>query len=175
MDSGGCHEFARVYFDFLLFCQECRILKDGQFLMLIPQDLVATSLSHTFFCLIRCQLKSQAHDNCHKFASSRSTFFKAMTSTSESSPASSDSEDKPASVPIPTLTSRSISTLKTKQDPLLHVCWLCNTTDDLTLCPDCEVVYYCSEAHGEIHRPATTCFPLIVQDTPELGRYASKV
>ena len=55
-------------------------------------------------------------------------------------------------------------------EPLVQACFVCQKTDELSLCPDCGLVYYCGQVHKEIHRPETTCFPFIVQSNDKLGR-----
>ena len=55
-------------------------------------------------------------------------------------------------------------------EPLVQACFVCQKVDELNLCPDCGLVYYCGQVHKEIHRPETTCFPFIVQSNDKLGR-----
>ena len=57
-----------------------------------------------------------------------------------------------------------------QQQPLVQNCFACSKTEDLSLCPDCGLVYYCGPIHKEIHRPETTCFPFIVRTDEKLGR-----
>ena len=58
----------------------------------------------------------------------------------------------------------------TENEPLVQHCFACLKTEDLSLCSDCGLVYYCGPIHKEIHRPETTCFPFIVRTDEKLGR-----
>ena len=57
-----------------------------------------------------------------------------------------------------------------KLEPLVKACFVCLEEEGLTLCPDCNLIYYCGQVHREIHRPHSTCFPFIVRSTDDLGR-----
>lgn len=56
--------------------------------------------------------------------------------------------------------------------PLVEACFLCMSEEELTLCPDCKLVYYCGEVHRDIHRrgPDKPCFPFIVRSSQKTGR-----
>ena len=56
------------------------------------------------------------------------------------------------------------------QEPLVKACFVCLEEEDLTLCPDCKLIYYCGQVHRDIHRPHSTCFPFIVRSADDLGR-----
>ena len=49
-------------------------------------------------------------------------------------------------------------------------CFLCSGLP-ATLCPDCGLASYCSEAHRQLHRPEKLCFPFKVEYTPNVGRF----
>ena len=57
-------------------------------------------------------------------------------------------------------------------EPLVKACFICmeEREECLTLCPHCQIIYYCGPVHAEIHRHENVCFPIIVRSKPELGR-----
>lgn len=60
-----------------------------------------------------------------------------------------------------------------KLEPLVKACFICmeEREECLTLCPHCQIIYYCGPVCAEIHRHENVCFPIIVRSKPELGRY----
>ena len=52
----------------------------------------------------------------------------------------------------------------------LEKCFFCENSAQ-NVCPNCQLVAYCSPEHLKIHRPEKICFPFFVQATPNVGRY----
>jgi hypothetical protein len=61
------------------------------------------------------------------------------------------------------------ATEQSPQEPLVEACFVCmkesTTEEPLTLCSDCNLIYYCGDVHRDIHRPHDTCFPFIVRSS----------
>ena len=62
---------------------------------------------------------------------------------------------------------------ETQAGPLVEACFVCmkesSPETTLTLCPHCNIIYYCGEVHRDIHRPHDTCFPFIVRSSQKPG------
>ena len=39
------------------------------------------------------------------------------------------------------------------------------------VCKYCKIAYYCSDEHGNIHRPDDVCFPFKIEYLPHVGNY----
>ena len=87
---------------------------------------------------------------------------------------SSQTPASTASTAASTSSTKEIKEIKSetteKLEPLVHACFICMVEEDLTLCPHCQIIYYCGSVHAEIHRQENTCFPIIVRSKPEVGR-----
>ena len=49
-------------------------------------------------------------------------------------------------------------------------CFLC-AGSPASVCPDCGLAAYCSEAHRQLHRPEKLCFPFKIEYRPQVGRF----
>ena len=56
----------------------------------------------------------------------------------------------------------------------LDVCFLCAKKSTF-ICEKCGLVAFCSEACQKVHRPENFCFPFMVEQRPEVGRFVVAV
>ena len=56
----------------------------------------------------------------------------------------------------------------------LKVCFLC-AKPSIETCDKCNLVGFCSEEHKKLHRPENFCFPFMVEQKEDVGRYVVAV
>ena len=66
-----------------------------------------------------------------------------------------------------------LESIKAENNVLLvekEICFYCRKPAS-KVCKCCKIAYYCSDEHGNIHRPDDVCFPFKIDYLPHVGNF----